>query len=145
MVAALQSAEAMKLAVGDEASLNRDLLALEVWRLEFDQIPMREPRPDCPTCGRREFSFLEQRAPSQTTTLCGRDAVQISIFPPARLSLATMAERLRALGSVTVNAYLLRFDIGAYEITLFPDGRAIIKGTDDPAEARTIYARYIGM
>ncbi len=145
VVAGVQSAEAMKLAVGAIDELNRDLLAIDVWNVSVDQIPLGAPTEDCPTCGRHEYTFLEQTAPSQTTDLCGRDAVQVSVYPPANLSLPTLAERLKAIGKVGFNDYLLRCEVDDYELTVFPDGRAIIKGTTDPAVARTIYARYIGM
>ncbi len=145
VVAAIEAAEAMKLALGAQDALNPDLLSIDVWSLSFDRIRLGEPRPDCPACGQREFAFLDRAAPSQTTQLCGRDAVQVLVHPPARLSLPALAERLRAVGPVAFNAYLLRFQAGPHEVTVFPDGRALIKGTTDPAEARSIYARYIGM
>lgn len=145
VVAGLESAEALKLAVGDLEALNRDLLAIDVWKLSFDQLSLGAPRADCPTCARHEFTFLDQHAPSQTTELCGRDAVQVSVNPPASLSLQTLAARLASAGKVAHNAYLLRFDVDGFELTVFPDGRAIVKGTTDPAVARSVYARYIGM
>ncbi len=145
VVAGMQSAEALKLAVSAIDSLNPDLLAIDVWNISVDQIPLGAPNPDCPTCGRHEFTFLEQTAPSQTTDLCGRDAVQVSVNPPVKISLASLAERLRAVGKVGYNDYLLRAEIDDYEITVFPDGRAIIKGTTDSSVARSVYARYIGM
>ncbi|MGA7669269.1 MAG: ThiF family adenylyltransferase [Nitrolancea sp.] len=145
VVAGLQSAEAMKLAVGAIGELNPDLLAIDVWNVSVDQIPLGAPSPDCPTCGQHDFTFLEQSAPSQTTDLCGRDAVQVSVFPPANLSLPTLAERLKAVGQVGYNDYLLRCNVDNFELTVFPDGRAIVKGTTDPSVARSVYARYIGM
>lgn len=145
VVAGIQSAEAMKLAIGAIDALNKDLLAVDVWDVSVDQIPLGTPHDDCPTCGNHEYSFLEQTAPSQTTDLCGRDAVQVSVFPPANLSLSALAERLKSVGRVAFNDYLLRCEVDDYELTVFPDGRAIIKGTVDPAVARTVYARYIGM
>ena len=75
--------------------------------------------------------------------LCGRNAVQLS-HPGASISLAELAQRLAGVGSITLNQYLLRLQVPAYEITLFPDGRAIVTGTDDIAAARTVYAKYIG-
>lgn len=145
VVAGMQSAEALKLAVGAHEALNPDLLAVDVWDVSVDQIPLGVPSEDCPTCGRHDYTFLEQTAPSQTTDLCGRDAVQVSVHPPANLSLPLLAERLKAVGAVGVNEYLLRCQVDDFEITVFPDGRAIIKGTTDPSVARSVYARYIGM
>ncbi len=145
VVAGMQSAEVLKLAVGAVDALNRDLLAIDVWDVSIDQIPLGAPSEDCPTCGHHEYTFLEQTAPSQTTDLCGRDAVQVSVHPPAKLSLPTLAERLKSVGKVGFNDYLLRCEVDEFEITVFPDGRAIIKGTTDPSVARSVYARYIGM
>ena len=145
VVAGIQAAETLKLAVGADDARNRDLIAVDVWDLSFDRIAVGDRRPDCPACGLHEYTFLDRAAPSQTTQLCGRDAVQVLVHPPARISLSSLAERLRPLGSVRVNAYLLRCAVDRYDLTVFPDGRAIIKGTTDGSEARTVYARYIGM
>jgi len=146
MVAALQVAEALKLAVGDVEAMNTDLLAIDVWRLSLDRIPLPAPRPDCPTCGRRDFAFLVEISPSRTTVLCGHDAVHVRVHPSVTLDLAALSARLGAIGDVRSNRYLLRFreSAGAHELTVFADGRAIVKGTTDPTEARVLYARYVG-
>ncbi len=144
-VTAFQSAETMKLALGAMDGLNRDLLSIDVWQLTFDRIPLGGPAPDCPCCGRHEFEYLERGGRTQTTELCGRDAVQVLIHPPTRITFSSLAERLKTAGTVGYNRYLLRFHTEGHEFTVFPDGRAIIKGTTDPAQARSLYARYIGM
>ena len=97
---------------------------------------------ECPTCGRREFPYLEGawRPPE---SLCGRNAVQIT--GAARpIDLVALRGRLEALGEVRANEYALRFSMAPYELTVFPDGRAIIKGTSDTGIARSLYARYVG-
>ena len=81
---------------------------------------------------------------SQTTSLCGRNAVQVSHRTAAALNFEEMAGHLRALGQVSFNRFLLKFNVDAFEFTVFPDGRAIIKGTSDEDKARTLYAKYIG-
>jgi adenylyltransferase/sulfurtransferase len=81
---------------------------------------------------------------SHTAVLCGRNAVQLSFPDRAPLALDRLAESLSSVGTVSRNAFLLRAAIDGYELTVFPDGRAIISGTDDPAEAKTIYAKYVG-
>ncbi len=145
-VASIQAAEAMKLAVGDLAATNRALLSFDVWSLDVQRVPLPERDPDCPTCGRRQFSFLDSTRPSQTTQLCGHDAVQVLVTPAPTLNLRALAERLRPLGTVMVNRFLLRFDdpVTGRQITVFPDGRAIVQGTTDAIEARSLYAKYIG-
>lgn len=146
VVSSLQAAEVLKLIVGDEAALNADLVAIDVWRLSFDRIPLRGPRADCRACGMGEFDFLDASASSQATVLCGHDAVQVRVQPPVAMDLGGVAERLRPIGDVLANPFLVRFRerSGERELTIFADGRAIVKGTTDPSEARTLYARYVG-
>lgn len=145
VVAGLQSAEALKLASGRDDDLNDELISIDVWHHTFQQLHLGVPKADCPACQQRRFDWLDQSAPSQTTSLCGRDAIQVLVHPAPALQLDQLAERWRPLGPVTANRYLLRGRIEGYELTVFPDGRAIVKGTTDPAVARSVYARYIGM
>ncbi|MEO7508728.1 MAG: thiazole biosynthesis adenylyltransferase ThiF, partial [Pyrinomonadaceae bacterium] len=102
------------------------------------------PDPECPTCGLGQYTTLDAENAAQPAMLCGRDAVQISSPAGTQLDLAALAERLRPLGEVKVNEYLVRFSVGEYELTIFRDARAIIKGVDDIALARSLYARYVG-
>lgn len=145
LVSSIQSAEAIKLLTGNTDALNRSLLMLEIWELSFRDVTLGDRNPDCPACGRGEFEFLDRQAPRQTTELCGSDSIQIMVHPQPKLSLENLAQRLSTAGSVNHNAYLLRFQVNGYQMTVFPDGRAIVKGTTDPAEARAVYARYVGM
>jgi molybdopterin-synthase adenylyltransferase len=146
MVASLAAAEAIKLLVGDAASLNPGLIHLDAWHLQFQTVKVsrRTGEKPCPCCVGRRFPFLESEPTGQTTTLCGRNAVQLAGRSGASLSLPQLAERLRPLGPVQVNRYLLRFNVDGCELTVFPDGRAIIQGTTEPAVARSLYARYVG-
>ena len=145
VVAGIQAAETLKLALGADGARNRDLLAFDLWDLTFNRIAIGERREDCVACGEHHYEFLDRSAPSQTTQLCGRDAVQILVHPAPHLALDALAGRLRSLGQVRVNQFLLRCAVDRYDLTVFPDGRAIIKGTSDDSEARAVYARYIGM
>jgi molybdopterin-synthase adenylyltransferase len=145
VVAGIQASEAIKYLSGDEIAMNRALLMIDLWDLSFRKISLGEPSPDCPTCGNHQYEFLDRQSPRQTTDLCGSDSIQIMIDPPPEISLERLAERLKSSGTVSYNAYLLRFADNGYQVTVFPDGRAIIKGTTDPGEARSIYARYVGM
>jgi len=141
-VASLQAAQAMRLIV--EGPPEKALLTyLDVWERNFRTLII-ERSSDCPTCVKGELSFLRAGAHSETAALCGSDAVQI--YPPPGISLALpdLARRLTPLGSVTQNDFLLRFETSECQLNVFPDGRAIVKGTTDPARARTLYARYIG-
>ena len=146
-IAALQVAEVMKLAVGDEAATNTDLVALDLWRLTLNRVPVGGPRHDCPTCAAAIYSFLDAPMPTRTTVLCGSDAVQVRPTGACSLDLEALADRLRPAGDVKSNPFLVRFrePIGGCELTIFSDGRAIINGTTDPAEARSLYARFVGI
>lgn len=143
-VAAVQWTEAVKILVGDRRHLNHGLLYLDVWTHEYQQMSSLARAPDCPCCGRRQFDFLEARATGSTTSLCGRNAVQVSPPVPRQLDLAGLAERLRAAGTVSHNDFLVRLSLPSHELTVFADGRAIVKGTDDEKIARSLYARYVG-
>jgi len=141
-IAALATGEALKLlALGPEAVAAR-LTTVDVWTGEVRQTAPPARDPDCPCCARRDFVHLtgQRRAP---ISLCGRNAVQIhERFRP--VDLTELARRLAPLATVRSNDFAVRAIIDPYEITVFPDGRAIIKGTTDPAVARSLYARYVG-
>lgn len=140
LIASLQVAEAIKLLCGVRPA--RKITTVDVWSGEIRQVAQPGPVADCPACGRREFPYLngERRAP---VSLCGQNAVQI--HERARpLQLRDLAARLAPLGAVRTNEFALRFEAPPYLLTIFPDGRAIIKGTTDIGLARSLYARYIG-
>jgi molybdopterin/thiamine biosynthesis adenylyltransferase len=140
LVASLQVSEAIGILCGKEPS--RKITTVDVWTGEIRQISEPGPQPQCPACGLRQFPYLngERRAP---VSLCGRNAVQI--HEGARpLDLRDLAERLAPLGLVRANEFALRFETPPYLLTVFPDGRAIVKGTTDVGVARSLYARYIG-
>jgi molybdopterin/thiamine biosynthesis adenylyltransferase len=141
-VGALQAANAMKILSGHAAELELRIVTLDVWTGSYRSIAQPPRDPACPCCGAHEFEYLERsrRAP---VSLCGRNAVQI--HDRARpLDLTQLAAKLGRLGDVRANDFALRFVVDAYDITIFPDGRAIIKGTTDAALARSLYSRYIG-
>ena len=105
---------------------------------------MGKPNADCETCGKRNFEFLEAENADFFTALCGRDAVQIQPQNASEIDLQNLAEKLKNTGEIKLNEYLLRLTIDGYELTVFKDARAIIRGTDDISVARGIYAKYIG-
>jgi molybdopterin-synthase adenylyltransferase len=145
VVAGLQASEAVKFLSGNHDDLNRTLTMIDVWQFSFRSIDLNGRDPDCPTCGHRYYEFLDRAAPRQTTELCGSDSIQIVVHPAPEISLDRLAERLSHSGTVAHNAYLLRFSTNGYQLTVFPDGRAIVKGTTDAAEARSVYSRFVGM
>ena len=142
LLGSISAGEAIKLLTGG-GEINRGLLNVDLWDNTFETFALAGRDADCPACGRREYRFLDAEMGSRSAVLCGRNAVQVN-NPGARIDLPAIARRLEALGEVKQNPYLVRAWIDAYEISLFPDGRAIIKGTEDPDLARSIYARYVG-
>lgn len=146
VVGSIQSIEAIKLLTGNRERLHRSVVSIDVWDFQLRQIPLESfsRNEDCPACGLRDFEFLRGRARQVTTTLCGRNAVQIAKAGAASIDFRALAERLKPLGEVAFNDFLLRFRVDQYDITVFRDARSIIRGTADPAVARGVYARYIG-
>jgi adenylyltransferase/sulfurtransferase len=144
VVAAVQVAEALKLLTGRTENLHGGLMQFDVWRNEWRRISLKERAPDCPTCVLGRFETLEAEAGDMATVLCGRDAVQVSPRRASRVDLNALAARLQAAGDVKANAYLVRLRAGDYELTVFQDARAIIRGTGDAGVARSLYARYVG-
>ncbi|HEY6660137.1 MAG TPA: ThiF family adenylyltransferase [Pyrinomonadaceae bacterium] len=143
IVSAVQVTETLKLLTERIEDLHGSLMQFDVWRNEWRRIGTGAPRPDCPTCGLARYETL-LRAAEGAAVLCGRDAIQISPSQPTRVNFSSLAERLRRLGEVKFNEYLLRFKTGEFELTVFQDARSIIRGTDQIATARSLYAKYIG-
>jgi hypothetical protein len=142
LVASLQVAEAMKLLSGNHEALHSRLISADVWSGHFQSVRV-ERGGDCRCCMRHDFSYLDGQAQPHIT-MCGRDSVQIHEHNRA-LDLGTLQKRLLPIvAGVRHNDFLLRFRVAPYEMTVFSDGRAIVKGTTDAAVARSLYARYIG-
>ena len=144
LIASIAVTEAMKLVVsGPQGSaLRRTLLSFDLWSNEHVEISAGKPRPGCRACGERNFVNLTGEGRPHIT-LCGRNSVQIH-ERHRPIDFAEMDRRLQAHGTVRHNDFVLKFWRDPYEMTLFPDGRAIIKGTTDTAVARSLYARFVG-
>ncbi len=145
IIAGLQCTEALKLLSGNREAMSRELVSLDAWTHEMTRvvIPKGGGRRRCETCDGLEFTFLSGRG-SRSATLCGRNAVQVAPEGRAALNLSDLASRLSGSLPVQVTRFLLRFDVDGVQVSVFPDGRAIVSGTKDPAVARGIYARYVG-
>ncbi|MEE8373441.1 MAG: ThiF family adenylyltransferase [Dehalococcoidia bacterium] len=142
IVGSLQSTEAMKLLVGAD-NLNQDLITVDAWEGTLNRYKVRA-LDDCPACNGK-FEFLEAKFGTRTTSLCGQNAVQVTNPEAGEVSLSTLAAQLEPAGEVSYNEFMLRFQAGDHEMVVFPDGRAIVKNTDDESVARGLYAKYIGM
>lgn len=142
LIASLEVADALKILSGHPENLHGRLISCDVWTGRMQSIGIA-PNPECRACGRRDFAYLAGTVQPRVT-MCGRDSVQIHERARA-LDLTVLRARLKPLvEDVRQNDFLLRFRVAPYEVTVFADGRAILKGTKDPAVARSLYARYIG-
>jgi len=146
IVASFQAAEAFKILTGSQGSINRELLHIDIWDNVFRRIKIAPllAKVDCACCQHRRFDWLEGEHGARTTSLCGRNAVQVAHRSSVGLSFEQLAKNLQTLGQVSFNRFLLKFSVDGYDFTVFPDGRAIIKGTNDVDKARSLYAKYIG-
>lgn len=142
LIASLEVAEALKLLSGHENALHSLLVSCDVWTGRFQSIRVGR-NPACRACVRREFTYLTGQSQPHIT-LCGRDSVQIHERGRS-LDLVALGRRLQpTVSDIRQNEFLLSFRADSYQMTIFADGRAILKGTKDPAVARSLYARYIG-
>jgi len=141
LIASLQVADALKILSGNSGQVRAVITTADVWSGIVRQVEVRRDS-ECPACVQRRFPYLEPSA-RPPAVLCGRNAVQIREREHP-LDLANLRARLEPLGEVRANQFALRFFPPPYELTIFPDGRAIVKGTSDIGVARSLYARYIG-
>ena len=145
LVASLGMTEAVRLAAGRAPS--RGLLTLTVWEGGFRSRRLFEqarPSAACPVCAGGRFPALEGEGAAEMVKLCGRQSVQITPPKRARPDFDVLERRLSPLGRVRRSPQLLNADIEGLSLTLFPDGRCVVRGTDDTARARVYYDRYIG-
>lgn len=158
VIANLQATETLRVLMDGRSNLPARFVTLDLWSARFHTKPVETLRDaDCRCCARREFEFLSGTRAAGQISLCGRDAVQV--FPaicggtdaaetPARngiIDFDTLHMRLRSVAQTRRTPYFIRARIGDYEMTIFPDGRAVFRGTTDPAVARSLYARYVGV
>jgi len=144
VVAAVQVTEALKLLTGQSEYLHGSLMQFDMWSNDWRRLRLGDRAPECPTCVLHRFETLEADSGDVAAVLCGRHAVQVSPAQPAHVDLSALGQKLKSAGEVRRNDYLLRFRTGEYELTVFQDARSIIRGTDDIATARSLYAKYVG-
>jgi len=151
VVASLQATEALKILAGKPEAINRELYMINIWENTSRRVkiaPLKGRKGRCPCCALRQFEWLGGEHGTQTTSLCGRNAVQVSPRRAGSLNFAELRKGLDGATAVSANKFLMKFTVtegtDGYEFTVFPDGRAIIKGTDDTERARVLYAKYIG-
>jgi molybdopterin/thiamine biosynthesis adenylyltransferase len=144
VVAALEVTEGLKILLDQRQALLRSLVMVDLWTGDFERALTQKAAVRCPVCDDRQFDLLTADAGTETAVLCGRNAVQVMPRPALALDLAALGERLAGVGVLHRNEYLLRLDVEGCQMTIFADGRTIVKGTSEPSHARTLYARYVG-
>ena len=146
VVASFQAMEAIKLLSGNISAVNRKLNVFEMWSNTVRQMDISGLRAsvDCPACKRKQLDWLDGQKESRSVVLCGRNAVQVSFANREKIALDELADKLSGVTEVQVNAFLVRFQVDEFSVTVFRDGRAIISGTDDLAVAKRVYAQYVG-
>lgn len=144
MISSFQVTHALKLAVQDEPEKSTGIFQVDIWQDTWRTLDLPKRRDDCACCVLGRFDYLENRATSLESRLCGRGAIQIRPGRDSEIDWTRIRKRLSEYTSGPSNQYVLRFTADDLDLALFRDGRAIIKGTSDPARARSIYSRYIG-
>ena len=145
VIAGIQVGEALKLLAGREDSLLPGLVTVDLWTGQFDVLDLRGRAPWCPACTAGQFDYAVAGPAGGSAVLCGRDAVQVRPGRDAHVDLGALAERLGASAEVrAVNEHLVRFVVPEAELVVFRDGRAIVKNVRDTAQARSLYAKYVG-
>ncbi len=146
VIASIQSMEALKILSGNLPAVNRHLTVVDLWSGRFSRMELEDlgQRVNCPACVQGQRVWLNGQRASQSTVLCGRNSVQIRSSSDTQIDLAQLANRLQDHGEVTVNEFLLKFQLPDYQLTVFANGRAIISGTGDPTKAKSLYTQWIG-
>ncbi|HQU86235.1 MAG TPA: hypothetical protein PKY59_24110, partial [Pyrinomonadaceae bacterium] len=144
-ISAIQTTEAIKILTGNVDKLHKSLIQIDVWQNDWRKIKLGKPNADCEACAKGNYEFLDAETGEFSAVLCGRNAVQLAPPKITQLNLENLAEKLSSYGDIKLNEYLLRLSIENYELTVFKDARAIIRGTDDVSTARSIYAKYVGV
>lgn len=144
IIASMQVAEALKFLTGNLRPDDVRLTAYDVWSHRFQRIDVGlDSMTTCPVCSESKFEYLDGN-PLRTITLCGRNAVQLIPGVKGDIDLQLLSKSIAAFGTVQFNDFLLRCSAPPYELTLFKDGRAIVKGTEEAGTARSIYSKMVG-
>ncbi len=144
IIASIETTEAVKILSRRRGDLNRELVTIDAWSGSYKTFKLKKD-DDCPLCGKGEYDFLDERSLSKAVSMCGSNAIQITPGKKITIGFDEIAGRLSVIGSVIRNEHILKFSADGSDITLFRDGRAIIKGVKDEAAARTIFSKYIGL
>lgn len=147
VIGSIQVTEAIKILTKNYESINKTLLEIDVWDTRYKQIDVSSLRNlnNCPTCKSHKYRYLEAENGVMTTLICGKNAVQVMYRNISNIDLEKLAKRLASISDVSSNEFMLKFHVKDHEFTVFPDGRAIITGTNDLSMAKSLYSKYLGM
>ena len=147
IIGSTQAIEAIKILAGKYESANKTLIEIDVWDTKVKQIDISELMGlnDCPTCKLHTYKFLEAEDGVMVTLLCGKNAVQVMSRNISNIDLVQLSKRLASISDISSNEFMLKFKVKDNEFTVFPDGRAIITGTNDLNTAKSLYSKYLGM
>ena len=147
VIGSIQVTEAIKILTKNYESINKTLLEIDVWDTRYKQIDVSSLRNlnNCPTCKSHKYRYLEAENGVMTTLICGKNAVQVMYRNISNIDLEKLAKRLASISDVSSNEFMLKFHVKDHEFTVFPDGRAIITGTNDLSTAKSLYSKYLGM
>lgn len=143
LIASYQAAEALKILIKDFDTVRKSMLHVEMWKFAQREIKL-SVNLSCEVCGERKFPYLQDKMADSLTLLCGRDTVQVRPKETKNLDLVPLAKQLSRVGTVRLSPLFLRFDIEAYQLSVFPDGRVLVHGTAEESIARGLYAQYLG-
>ncbi|OEG00060.1 thiamine biosynthesis protein ThiF [Vulcanibacillus modesticaldus] len=146
VVAAYQATEALKILLNDYEHINTSLRNFELWHNEYSEINIKNAKnSECPACIHHNYEYLNNKKKNKRiVSLCGRESVQISPIEETPFDIRKLAEKLRHVGKIIETPYLIRFEVDRYKLTIFPDGRVLIHGTNDITIAKNLYTKYIG-
>ncbi len=144
VIGSIQSVEVLKILSGKKDKLNEFITKVDVWEGVFQKIKIEKQSRECEVCDQNNFHHLEGSGLTGTLVLCGRDSVQVYRRQTDVIDLLDLKKKLEKIGEVFYNGYLLKFKTEGYELMIFPDGRAIIRGIKDPSRAKALYSKYIG-
>ena len=145
VIASIQCTEALKILTGNHKQLNKNFMTIDLWKNEIQMIDISKTNQEkkCPVCNYKQFNILTGKQGTTFTTLCGRNAVQIIPFEKTEIDLMQLAIKLSTFGDPIYSEFFLRIAIKEHELSIFSDGRAIIKGTTDTGIARGLYTKYV--
>jgi adenylyltransferase/sulfurtransferase len=141
-VASLQVSECLRFLTGGPTQ-SGELVYFDTWEGSHARTKLARYK-ECPTCQKGEYPSLKAREGASVNTLCGRNTVMITYYQPRHINLTALAKKLESIGRTEVSQEMIMFHIDTFSLAIFPDGRAVIKGTEDPNEARALYSKYIG-